>query len=68
MVGEKIVKEWEWDMSDKPDECEFECDECGHIFNCGVINLERNTIFCPKCDREIESKLPLYEYDCFEVG
>ncbi|MHA1488579.1 MAG: hypothetical protein ACTSRI_02855 [Promethearchaeota archaeon] len=42
----------------------FECDECGHKFKIGLVNLKKNTIFCPKCNREIESEVQLYECDC----
>lgn len=41
----------------------FECN-CGFKFKCGIINLEENTIFCPKCNTEYLVEAPLYEHEC----
>lgn len=44
---------------------EFIC-ECGFKFRCGIISLDRHTIYCPECATEIQvsDKISLCEFDC----
>lgn len=43
----------------------FKC-PCGFEFKCGIINKKEHTIFCPKCDQEIDvdPEINLVEGEC----
>lgn len=47
------------------DQVTFNC-SCGFQFKCGIIDLDKHSIFCPKCKKEslVDPETGLYEYDC----
>jgi uncharacterized paraquat-inducible protein A len=52
-------------MDEKPT-IDFKCLDCKLVFKCGIIDIDRHTIFCPRCNTEIpvDTEIGLYEYDC----
>ena len=41
----------------------FTCTECSFQFKCGIINIDRHTIYCPKCNFEIAVDPEIRLYD-----
>jgi DNA-directed RNA polymerase subunit RPC12/RpoP len=52
-IPNEIKNFHQWDLSNQPIEF-MTCDRCGERFNKRQAKYDRGTVFCPKCQEEVE--------------